>query len=179
MDPNGCTRSSTTDSRLLARVEDGEVRLITRGGLDWTTKFPALAHRVAELPLDSVLIDGELVHLEPEGTTSFSGLQDAISNGKTGALNFFAFDLLYRDGWILTDAALEDRKTALAEIISPQAQGILRYRAITRSAADRRFSVRHAILRWKGSFRNGGRSRTGRGEAAAGSNPNAAIARSS
>jgi bifunctional non-homologous end joining protein LigD len=113
--------------RLLARIEGGKVRLITRGGLDWTAKFPALAHRLGELPLDSALIDGELVHLEPEGTTSFSGLQDAISSGKTDSLNFFAFDLLYRDGWDLTAAALEDRKAALAEIISPQAQGMLRY----------------------------------------------------
>ena len=83
--------------------------------------------RLGELPLDSALIDGELVHLEPEGTTSFSGLQDAISSGKTDTLNFFAFDLLYRDGWDLTGAALEDRKAALAEIISPQSQGMLRY----------------------------------------------------
>ena len=113
--------------RLLARLEDGEVRLITRGGLDWTAKFPTLAHRLGELTLDSALIDGELVHLEPNGTTSFSGLQDAISSGKTGTLNFFAFDLLHRDGWNLTGAALEDRKIALAEIISPQAQGLLRY----------------------------------------------------
>jgi bifunctional non-homologous end joining protein LigD len=113
--------------RLLARIEDDEVRLITRGGLDWTAKFPALARRLGELPLDSALIDGELVHLEPEGTTSFSGLQDAISSGKTGALNFFAFDLLYRDGWNLTGAPLEERKTALAEIIPPNQQAMLRY----------------------------------------------------
>jgi bifunctional non-homologous end joining protein LigD len=132
--------------RLLARIEDGTVRLITRGGLDWTAKFSELAHSLGELPLDSALIDGELVHLEPEGTTSFSGLQDAISNGKTGALNFFAFDLLYRDGWILTDAALEDRKTALAEIISPQAQGILRY-------SDHQIDRGPAFLRQACSFK--------------------------
>jgi bifunctional non-homologous end joining protein LigD len=113
--------------RLLARIDDGAVRLITRGGLDWTAKFSQLAHSLGELPLDSALIDGELVHLEPEGTTSFSGLQDAISSGKTGALNFFAFDLLYRGGWNLTGAALEDRKTSLAEIIPPNQQGMLRY----------------------------------------------------
>src|ERR1700757_2544611 len=52
--------------RLLARIEDGDVRLITRGGLDWTAKFPMLAHRLGELPLDSAGIDGELVHLGPE-----------------------------------------------------------------------------------------------------------------
>ena len=113
--------------RLLARIEDAEVRLITRGGLDWTAKFPALAARLSELSLASALIDGELVHLEPGGTTSFAGLQDAISAGKTETLNYFAFDLLYCEGWDLTGAALKDRKTALASIISPQAQGLLRY----------------------------------------------------
>ncbi|HEX3417126.1 MAG TPA: DNA ligase D [Stellaceae bacterium] len=113
--------------RLLARIEDGRVRLITRGGLDWTAKFPALAGRLGQLPLESALIDGELVHLEPKGTTSFSSLQDAISGGETDTLNFFAFDLLYRDGWDLTGAALEDRKAALSGIISPQSQGMLRY----------------------------------------------------
>jgi bifunctional non-homologous end joining protein LigD len=113
--------------RLLARVEGGKVRLITRGGLDWTTKFPALARRLGELGFDSALIDGELVHLEPDGTTSFSELQDAISSGRTDTLNFFAFDLLYRDGWDLTGAALEDRKAALAEIVPPHAQGMLHY----------------------------------------------------
>ena len=113
--------------RLFARIEDGKVRLITRGGLDWTGKFPELARAFGQLPVDTALIDGELVHLAPDGTTNFSGLQDAISGGKTGALNFFAFDLVHRDGWDLSGAALEDRKTALADIIPTDAQGMLRY----------------------------------------------------
>ena len=113
--------------RLLARIDDGEVRLITRGGLDWTRKFPALARHLGELPIQTGIIDGELVHLKADGTTSFAGLQDAISSGHTEALTFFAFDLLYRDGWDLTGASLEDRKAALTEIIPPKQQGILRY----------------------------------------------------
>jgi bifunctional non-homologous end joining protein LigD len=113
--------------RLLARLEGRRVRLITRGGLDWTSKFPELADQLAKLRLDSALIDGEVVHLEPKGTTSFAGLQDALSSGKTDTLTFFAFDLLYRDGWNLTGAALEDRKAALAEVIPPSGHGMLRY----------------------------------------------------
>ena len=101
--------------------------MITRNGLDWTAKFPELAHAFGRLPLDAALIDGELVCLASDGTTSFSDLQDAIASGKTGSLNFFAFDLVYRDGWDLTGASLEDRKAALAEIIPPRADGILRY----------------------------------------------------
>ncbi len=38
--------------RLLARIEEGKVRLITRGGLDWTAKFPALAGRLGQLLLE-------------------------------------------------------------------------------------------------------------------------------
>ena len=113
--------------RLFARIERGTVRLITRSGLDWTAKFPELAQAFARLPGETALIDGEIVCLASDGTTSFSGLQDAISSGKTGALNFFAFDLLYNDGWDLTGAALEDRKAALSEIIPPHSEGILRY----------------------------------------------------
>jgi bifunctional non-homologous end joining protein LigD len=100
--------------RLLASIERGKVRLITRGGLDWTAKFPELAQRLGELPVNTALIDGELVRLEPDGTSSFAGLQDAISSGNSAALTFFAFDLLYRDGWDLSGAALEYRKAALA-----------------------------------------------------------------
>jgi bifunctional non-homologous end joining protein LigD len=113
--------------RLFARIEHGKVRLITRNGLDWTSKFPELARAFGQLPVDTALIDGELVHLASNGTTSFSGLQDAIASGKTGALNFFAFDLVYRDGWDLTGASLEDRKAALGEIIPPYGEGMLRY----------------------------------------------------
>lgn len=113
--------------RLLACVEDGKARLITRGGLDWTGKFPLLARRLGELPVDRALIDGEVVHIDPDGTTSFAGLQDAMSSGKTDTLTFFAFDLLYRDGWDLTGAALEDRKAALADVIPPRSEGMLRY----------------------------------------------------
>jgi bifunctional non-homologous end joining protein LigD len=113
--------------RLLARLRDGNVRLSTRNGLDWTAKFPALARRVAELRVHAALVDGELVHVEPDGTTDFGHLQDAIANERTDTLVFYAFDLIHLDGWDLTGAALEDRKTALAVLVPPSADGILRY----------------------------------------------------
>jgi bifunctional non-homologous end joining protein LigD len=113
--------------RLLAHVARGKVRLATRSGLDWTGKFQELARHFTELPVETALIDGEVVQLAVDGTTSFSGLQEALSVGRTGGLSFFAFDLLYRDGWDLTGAALEDRKKALGEIVPREAQGVLRY----------------------------------------------------
>ena len=58
---------------------------------------------------------------------------------------FFAFDLLYRDGWDLTGAALEDRTAVLAEIIRPPAQGMLRY-------SDHQIGLGPAFLRQASSF---------------------------
>src|SRR5271165_2387886 len=113
--------------RLLAQLRDGKVRLSTRKGLDWTGKFRALAARLAELPVEAALIDGELVHIEPDGTTNFGHLQDAIANERTDSLVFYAFDLPYLDGWDLTGAALEDRKAVLARLVSPNGDGALRY----------------------------------------------------
>ncbi len=132
--------------RLFARIEQGKVRLITRNGLDWTGKFPELAQAFARLPVETALIDGELVCLASDGTTSFSDLQDAIATSKTDALNFFAFDLLYRDGWDLTGASLEDRKAALSGIIPLQAGGILRY-------SDHQAGQGPAVLRQASSLR--------------------------
>jgi bifunctional non-homologous end joining protein LigD len=113
--------------RIIARIEDGEVRLLTRKGLDWTAKFPALGRAMAALPVDAALIDGELVALKPDGTTSFADLQDRIARGQTDDLVFYAFDLLYRDGCDLTGAVLEDRKAALAEIVPRESGRMLRY----------------------------------------------------
>jgi bifunctional non-homologous end joining protein LigD len=113
--------------RLLARVDKGKARLITRNGLDWTAKFPALARAMAGLPVETAMIDGELVALAADGTTNFADLQDRIATGRTDDLVFFAFDLLYRDGFDLTGAALEARKAALAEIVPPHRAGMVRY----------------------------------------------------
>ena len=113
--------------RILARLEKGKARLLTRNALDWTGKFPALARAMAALPVENAIIDGELVALAADGTTNFADLQDRIATGRTDDLVFFAFDLLYRDGYDLTGAVLEDRKVALAEIVPRDTAGMIRY----------------------------------------------------
>src|SRR6185295_9293133 len=64
--------------RVQAAVAGGQAKLVTRNGKDWTARFPAVARAAAALPVDSALLDGEVVALDEDGRTSFQALQNAL-----------------------------------------------------------------------------------------------------
>jgi bifunctional non-homologous end joining protein LigD len=101
--------------RVQLRVENGNLVLMTRKGLDWSDKFKAIAREGGELP--NLLIDGEIVALDHDGVPNFSMLQAAISDDKTDDLVFFAFDLLFADGLDLRRLPLRERKARLKQIL--------------------------------------------------------------
>jgi bifunctional non-homologous end joining protein LigD len=103
--------------RLQARIEDGDVKLLTRKGLDWTDKFGATAAALNKLRVDNAIIDGELVVEGPDGVSSFSLLQQTLKTGRDERTVFYAFDLMYLDGEDLRSHPLEERKAALAKIM--------------------------------------------------------------
>ena len=84
--------------RMHARLDRGAVKLLTRTGLDWTHKNPAIAKAVAELDARQAYLDGELCGVGPGGITSFNIVQLASDSGNAAALVFFLSDLLYLDG---------------------------------------------------------------------------------
>ena len=112
--------------RLLAFVEGGSARLMTRKEQDWTAKFQPVADALSVLPVERAVFDGEVVALEPDGTTSFSGLQKALSEGRPQSLHYFLFDLLYLDGYDLRKVPLVERKRLLERLL-PDGSGVLRY----------------------------------------------------
>jgi bifunctional non-homologous end joining protein LigD len=99
--------------RLLASLDRGKVRILTRNGNDWTDRLPAVAKAVGQLRVDSAMVDGELVALNKDGISSFPALQGALSNGRDETLVLYLFDLLYLDGWDLRRCGLRDRKDRL------------------------------------------------------------------
>lgn len=101
--------------RVQMRIENGDVTLKTRKGLDWTPKFGAIAKAARALP--DGIVDGEIVALDHRGSPDFAGLQAALSDGKTDDLIFFAFDLLFLRGQDLRQQSLVDRKQALKGLI--------------------------------------------------------------
>lgn len=103
--------------RILSHVENGAVRLITRKKQDWTHRYQQVAERLAELPVENAIIDGELVALVASGVSSFQALQNAGKEVGAAQLAFFAFDLLYLDGFDLRSCSLADRKRLLVDIL--------------------------------------------------------------
>jgi bifunctional non-homologous end joining protein LigD len=73
------------------------VRLLTRNGLDWTRKYPALAAAVSSLPARQAYLDGEFCGAYPDGITSFGMIQAPSDTGNAAGLVYFVFDLLHLD----------------------------------------------------------------------------------
>lgn len=103
--------------RVLIHLDGGRARIVTRNGKDWTDRFAPIARAAEALRARQAVLDGEVVVLEPDGTTSFQALQNALSGDRQRDLTFFAFDLLYQDGYDLRGAKLVDRKEALSVLL--------------------------------------------------------------
>jgi bifunctional non-homologous end joining protein LigD len=102
--------------RCLIAIADAQVRCYTRNGHDWTDRFSSLIPSALALPVDSALIDGEVVVLDTRGHASFAALQQALKS--KAPLTFFAFDLLELNGEDTGRLAQHERKSRLAEIVA-------------------------------------------------------------
>jgi DNA ligase D-like protein (predicted ligase) len=104
--------------RMHARLDRGAVKLLTRTGLDWTRKYPAIAKAVAALDARQAYLDGELCGVGADGITMFNIVQLASDSGNAAALVFFLFDLLYLDGEDLRPRPLIERKQRLRALLA-------------------------------------------------------------
>jgi bifunctional non-homologous end joining protein LigD len=115
--------------RLVAFKSGRSTRILTRRGHDWTARFPNIAKAVGGLPLETAILDGEAVIEDENGVSNFSALQNALSDehGRV-AKNavFYAFDLLYLDGFDLRALPLDERKARLSALVPASKEHVLR-----------------------------------------------------
>jgi bifunctional non-homologous end joining protein LigD len=109
--------------RILARIERGRARLLTRNRQNWTDRFPAVAEAAAALPVKEAFLDGEIVAFDRGGVSSFQALQEGAEGW---SLAYVAFDLLFLDGQDLRSRPLLERKRALARLLRGR-RGRVRY----------------------------------------------------
>ncbi|WP_158942436.1 DNA ligase D [Granulicella sp. S190] len=103
--------------RIQARKDGEKVQLLTRTGLDWTHRMKTIAALVDALPVERAILDGEVVVLAENGTTSFADLQAAFQEGVKKPLSYFVFDLLHLNGHNLRGLPLVERKSLLATLL--------------------------------------------------------------
>lgn len=117
--------------RLQARIDGADIKLLTRSGLDWTDKFGAgVVKALRALPVQTALLDAELVVETGAGRSDFSALQADLSAGRADRFVLYLFDLLYLDGQDLRQLPLTQRRAALEALVpsSPSGKpGLIRF----------------------------------------------------
>ena len=73
---------------------------------------------VASLPARQAYLDGELCGVRPDGTTSFSLIQNASDTGNSGALVFFLIDRLHLDGEAIAPMPVTEPKERLRALLA-------------------------------------------------------------
>jgi DNA ligase D-like protein (predicted ligase) len=104
--------------RMAARIDRGHAKLLTRTGLDWSAKYPAVLWALAAVQAKTAYLDGELCGLGEDGLPSFAETQAATDGAGGAHLVFYAFDLLHLDGRDTARLPLAERKALLEPIIS-------------------------------------------------------------
>ena len=105
------------------RVErDGDrVRLVARGGYDWTRRYPWIAESALKNRIKQFVLDGEAVVLGVDGVSDFNALR---SGRHSEDVQLCAFDVLAMDGDDLRRLPLSMRKANLARLLRGRPEGI-------------------------------------------------------
>src|SRR3974390_2043801 len=112
--PGGLHEIKHDGFRILARRDSAGVRLITRAGNDFSSRFPFIAMAVSKLPVRSCLIDGETIVCDENGLAVFDLIR---RHGALASAVLCAFDLLELDGRDLRREPIEERKALLAKLL--------------------------------------------------------------
>ena len=119
--------------RAIAFVDREEVRLQARSGQRCERQYPELAVIPHQIAARQAVLDGEIAVLDAKGVARFHLIQPRIANADPNAVAhlsrstpvvYFAFDLLYLDGYDLRNVALNERRRLLEQVVTPN--GVLR-----------------------------------------------------
>lgn len=116
--------------RLMTRIENGKATLVTRGGIDWSSKLPGLVRELEQLGLKSAWLDGEIVVLGDSGSPDFNALQKAFDHPKSSSdIFYFLFDVPYFEGYDLRKVELVSRRQLLKTLLEENSTDHIRFSA--------------------------------------------------
>jgi bifunctional non-homologous end joining protein LigD len=98
-------------------IQNGGASAFTRRGHNWTDRYQPVVDEAAILPVDSAILDGEMVVLDEQGRSDFPAFADAMRT-RPADLVFMAFDLLHLDGRDLRQLSTIERREELESILT-------------------------------------------------------------
>jgi bifunctional non-homologous end joining protein LigD len=113
--------------RMLARVQGGRVKLITRNGNDWTSKLEHLRSALESMDLPDGWYDGEIIMPGESGPSDFQALQGAFDSSRTAGIVFYLFDLPWCAGYDLGEVPLVERRAVLQRIVDRKPHDSVRF----------------------------------------------------
>ena len=100
--------------RAQAIKTEGEVKIFSRRGMDFTDRFPGVVEDLRKVRgVKQFILDGELVAIDAEGRHSFALMQRVRTN--RAHVEFFVFDLLHLDGKDFERQILSRRRAVLEQ----------------------------------------------------------------
>lgn len=112
--------------RVLARIVDGEVALLSRNRIRQDDVYPEVVDALADGVAVDAVLDGEVVAYDDDGATSFARLQQRMhvhdehrSRRSPVSVTFVLFDVLWVAGRDVRDLPLVDRRRLLASVVEP------------------------------------------------------------
>jgi ATP-dependent DNA ligase len=103
--------------RLIVQRKENRVRLLTRNGHDWSSRYPWIVEAALKNRHRQFVIDGEAVVLGLDGIADFNALH---SRWHDEDVQLYAFDTLALDGEDLRSLPLSMRKTGLSRLLTRQ-----------------------------------------------------------
>ena len=110
--------------RILAFLERGKARLLTRNGKDWSDKVPELIETLEEWNPGNLVLDGELVVMDENGRSDFQALQSYFKKPENKNVDYVIFDLLAAGDEDLRPKTLLERKALLEQLLRDSPAGL-------------------------------------------------------
>jgi bifunctional non-homologous end joining protein LigD len=116
--------------RIITYVNDSEVNLISRSGINVTAQYSSLVPDLSRQPASHLILDGEIIVMDEKGRQCFQCLQQYLrfrnqtedAESSSYPLIYYVFDILYLNGYDLRGATLRYRKGLLESILRPTNQ---------------------------------------------------------
>ena len=129
-DPDWLFEPKLDGYRIVAMADRGSMRLLSRNGVDVTQKYPGVLESLRNQPAAELVLDGEIIALDRKGKLCFQCLQGYLESlgrpdtqgEEAAAIIYYVFDILFLDGYDLSQVPLAQRKGMLGRVLRPSKQ---------------------------------------------------------